>query len=91
MTYEGDVEALYDRTFQADLMVFGNLESFDLKPNGRKEKLTNFNKQGNFRLLTAEFVHLYVDFVPNKSVMKQFSAFKEGFDLVCGNTAIQVN
>ena len=41
-------------------------------------------------LLDLEFVDLYTDYVLNKSIEKQFTAFKEGFDLVCSGTAITI-
>ncbi len=33
---------------------------------------------------------LYVDFILNKSISKQFNSFKEGFDSVCSGSAIQL-
>lgn len=40
--------------------------------------------------LSLEFVDLYVDFILNKSVEKQFAAFQTGFNLICQDCAIKV-
>jgi hypothetical protein len=39
----------------------------------------------------SEFVQLYTDYVINKSVDKQFNAFRDGFNLVCADSAIKVS
>ena len=41
-------------------------------------------------LLLPEFVQLYTDYVLNQSVEKQFWAFRDGFNLVCADSAIKV-
>lgn len=95
----------YDRSFQIDKDVWGCVHTFDLKENGSSIKLTNENRQGmacrslmykvfldtvtNFISL-SEFVQLYTDYVLNKSVEKQFNAFRDGFNLVCADSAIRV-
>ncbi|KAG2184976.1 hypothetical protein INT43_000889, partial [Umbelopsis isabellina] len=79
--YEGNVEVAYDRSFQIDKDVWGCINTFDLKENGASIKLTNENRQ--------EFVQLYVDYVLNKSTEKQFNAFRDGFNLVCADSAIK--
>lgn len=89
LDFEGNVEECYDRTFQAEVEIFGTLIPMDLKENGASIKLNNGNRQGNLELY-VEFVDLYVNFILNKSVEEQFNAFKEGFDLVCGGTATQL-
>ncbi|KAG2181863.1 hypothetical protein INT44_008679 [Umbelopsis vinacea] len=80
--FEGSVEGAYDRSFQIDKDVWGCINTFDLKENGAAVKLTNDNRQ--------EFVQLYTDHVLNQSVEKQFSAFREGFNLVCVDSAIKI-
>ncbi|CAG8450723.1 5254_t:CDS:10 [Paraglomus occultum] len=79
---EDDVESTYNRTFQIEYESFGHRITHELKPGGAHIKLTNENRQ--------EFVDLFVDFWLNKSIKRQFNAFKEGFDLVCGGSAIQL-
>ncbi|CAG8527024.1 7036_t:CDS:10 [Ambispora gerdemannii] len=82
LTLDDDVESTYNRTFLIDYETFGQRYTHELKPEGAEIKLTNENRE--------EFVSLFVDFWLNKSVERQFNAFKEGFDLVCGESAVQL-
>lgn len=41
-----------------------------------------------FWLFRLEYIHLYVDYVLNKSVKVQFDAFSEGFHNVCGGVVL---
>ncbi|KAL1919135.1 uncharacterized protein VTP21DRAFT_2517 [Calcarisporiella thermophila] len=83
LDFDGDVEPAYNWTFQVELESFdGHRHAYDLKPNGSSIKLTNDNRK--------EFVDLYVSFLLTKSVERQFQAFKEGFDMVCANSAIRM-
>lgn len=83
LLFHGDIESEYDRSFQVDIQSFGHVFTCDLKPDGAKTQLTNEN--------SAEFVDLYTQFVLSKSVEKQFNAFREGFQIVCQDSAIKVN
>lgn len=38
----------------------------------------------------AEFVKMYIDYVINKSVEKQFAGFREGFMKVCGGRVLEL-
>lgn len=82
LSFDGDIESEYDRPFQVDVQSFGHIFTCDLKPFGSKIQLNNENR--------TEFVDLYTNFVLSKSVENQFNAFKEGFDLVCQDSAIKV-
>ncbi|KAI9298868.1 HECT-domain-containing protein [Neoconidiobolus thromboides FSU 785] len=82
LNFEGDVEAAYGWSFQIEYEVFGERYKHDLKPNGYEIMLNNTNRE--------EFVNLYVDFILNKSIERQFNAFKEGFDHVCAGSTIQL-
>ncbi|NXW29518.1 HECD2 ligase, partial [Phaetusa simplex] len=59
---------------------FGVIKSYNLKPNGDKIPVTNQNRK--------EYVQLYVDFLLNKSIYKQFAAFYYGFHSVCASYAL---
>ncbi|CAO3617098.1 unnamed protein product [Cunninghamella echinulata] len=72
----------FDHHFQVDLESFGKVQTFDLKPNGSSILVTKENRQ--------EFVDLYVDFILNTSIAKQFDAFQLGFNLVCQDCAIKI-
>lgn len=82
MLFHGDIESEYDRSFQVDIQSFGHVFTCDLKPDGAQTQLTNEN--------SAEFVDLYTQFVLSKSVEKQFNAFREGFQIVCQDSAIKI-
>lgn len=55
--------------------MFGEIVDVDLKNNGKDVAVTNHNRK--------EFVVLYVDYLLNKSIERQFSAFHRGFQKVC--------
>ncbi|RUS18716.1 hypothetical protein BC937DRAFT_88420 [Endogone sp. FLAS-F59071] len=82
LEFEGDVETTYDRPFQVDLNAFDQSFIFDLVEGGASIKLTKHNRR--------KFVDCYADFILNKSVECQFMSFKEGFDLVCHDSAIRL-
>lgn len=54
--------------------VFGSISFHDLRENGDETYVTQENKK--------EFVDLYADFLLNKSVERQFKAFRRGFQMV---------
>lgn len=62
----------YNILFYRD--VFGSISFHDLKQNGDELFVTQENKK--------EFVDLYADFLLNKSVERQFKAFRRGFQMV---------
>ncbi|CAD1473457.1 unnamed protein product, partial [Heterotrigona itama] len=76
MDYTGDDMAeTFMQTFRvAHKDVFGSISFHDLKPNGDEIFVTQGNKK--------EFVDLYADFLLNKSVERQFKAFRRGFQMV---------
>lgn len=80
LSYEGNVEEDFYSTFQVFQEEFGVIKSYNLKPNGDKIPVTNQNRK--------EYVHLYVDFLLNKSIYKQFAAFYYGFHSVCASYAL---
>ncbi|KAI9280047.1 hypothetical protein BY458DRAFT_451487 [Sporodiniella umbellata] len=82
LQYDGDIQTEYDRSFQVNIESFGHIFTYDLKPMGSDIQLTNENK--------FEFVDLYTKFILKSSVKKQFEAFKEGFLLVCKDSAIKM-
>ncbi|KAI8387412.1 hypothetical protein BD560DRAFT_382404 [Blakeslea trispora] len=80
--FQGDIETEYDRNFQVDIQSFGHVYTCDLKPFGSTVQLSDRNKH--------EFVDLYVQFVLSDCIKKQLNAFKEGFQLVCQDSAIKI-
>lgn len=66
------VEDVYSRQFTVDIERYGEREVLELKPGGRDIALTSANR--------AEYVQLYTEYVLTRSIDKQFTAFKKGFD-----------
>ncbi|XP_003391722.2 PREDICTED: ubiquitin-protein ligase E3A-like, partial [Amphimedon queenslandica] len=78
LDFEGTDDEFQD-TYMATFSItysdmFVMVQSTDLKENGDKIPVTLENRQ--------EYVDLYTDWLLNKSIAKQFDAFKKGFDLV---------
>uniref|UniRef100_A0A6I8Q6A1 Probable E3 ubiquitin-protein ligase HECTD2 n=1 Tax=Xenopus tropicalis TaxID=8364 RepID=A0A6I8Q6A1_XENTR len=82
LCYDGNVEEDFYSTFQVFQEEFGTIKSYNLKPGGDKIPVTNQNRK--------EYVQLYVDFLLNKSIYKQFSAFYYGFHSVCASNALML-
>ncbi|XP_053164180.1 probable E3 ubiquitin-protein ligase HECTD2 isoform X2 [Hemicordylus capensis] len=82
LSYEGNVEEDFYSTFQVFQEEFGVIKTYSLKPSGDKIPVTNQNRK--------EYVQLYVDFLLNKSIYKQFAAFYHGFHSVCASYALML-
>ncbi|XP_078079045.1 putative E3 ubiquitin-protein ligase HECTD2 [Mustelus asterias] len=82
LNYKGNIEKDFCSTFQVFQEEFGIIKSYALKPGGDKIPVTNQNRQ--------EYVQLYVDFLLNKSIYKQFAAFYYGFHSVCASNALML-
>ncbi|EGD73225.1 ubiquitin protein ligase E3A [Salpingoeca rosetta] len=81
LDYPGDdVEDVFCRTFSVESEVFGARQEHELKPGGKDIPLTSSNKE--------EYVRLYVDWILNKSIERQFSAFRNGFTSVVSGSKI---
>ncbi|XP_061593598.1 ubiquitin-protein ligase E3A-like [Cololabis saira] len=82
LEYTGDVQEDMSLTFQISHMdLFGNPMLHDLKEQGEQIPITKENRQ--------EFVDLYVDYILNKSVDRQFGAFKKGFLMVTSESPLK--
>ncbi|KAI8087920.1 uncharacterized protein B0P05DRAFT_635143 [Gilbertella persicaria] len=82
LAFEGDVEDVFCRSFVAETEAFGQRHCVPLIANGEQVMVDQQNRQ--------DFVSLYVDFILNKSVERQFGAFKRGFYYVCGGNALSL-
>uniref|UniRef100_A0A8D0C4R7 Probable E3 ubiquitin-protein ligase HECTD2 n=1 Tax=Salvator merianae TaxID=96440 RepID=A0A8D0C4R7_SALMN len=82
LSYDGNVEEDFYSTFQVFQEEFGLIKSYSLKSGGDKIPVTNQNRK--------EYVQLYVDFLLNKSIYKQFAAFYYGFHSVCASYALML-
>ncbi|KAM8872837.1 ubiquitin-protein ligase E3A-like isoform 2-T2 [Synchiropus picturatus] len=82
LAYEGSVEEDMMITFQiSQTDLFGNPLMYDLRENGDKIPVTNENRK--------EFVAQYADYMLNKSVEKQFRAFRRGFHMVTNESPLK--
>lgn len=82
LSYEGNVEEDFYLTFQVFQEEMGVVKPHNLKPGGDKIPVTKQNRK--------EYVQLYVDFLLNKSIYKQFAAFYHGFHSVCASDALML-
>ncbi|XP_030227892.1 ubiquitin-protein ligase E3A isoform X1 [Gadus morhua] len=82
LDYSGNVEEDIVTSFQiSGTDLFGNPITHDLKEQGEGIPVTNHNKQ--------EFVDMYTDYILNKSVERQFKAFKKGFLMVTNESPLK--
>ncbi|XP_049804341.1 probable E3 ubiquitin-protein ligase HERC4 isoform X1 [Schistocerca nitens] len=79
---EPDIEDVFCLTFEITREVYGEVKNLPLKADGSNIPVTQQNKR--------EYVDLYVDFILNKSVEKQFTAFNGGFHKVCGGRILKL-
>ncbi|KAI8086138.1 uncharacterized protein BX664DRAFT_334999 [Halteromyces radiatus] len=82
LSFTGDVESTFCRTFVVERNIFGERQIVPLLPGGENIMVTNKNR--------FDFVDLYVDYVLNKSVDHQFGAFQRGFYHICGGNALSL-
>ncbi|XP_024909902.1 ubiquitin-protein ligase E3A-like [Cynoglossus semilaevis] len=82
LDYTDNVEEDMALTFQiSQTDLFGNPVLYDLKEEGDQIPVTNENRQ--------EFVDLYTEYILNKSVERQFKAFKKGFQMVTNESPLK--
>lgn len=82
LDYDGDVQETFCRDFVVECDRYGQPFQVPLCPNGESRAVTNRNR--------AEFVNLYVKYLLDTSVSRQFEPFKRGFFSVCGGNALSL-
>jgi E3 ubiquitin-protein ligase HECTD2 len=82
LEFDGDVETTFCRDFVADVERYGHVYQVPLCQNGEKKAVTNANRR--------EFVDLYVRYLLDTAVARQFEPFKRGFFTVCGGNALSL-
>jgi E3 ubiquitin-protein ligase HECTD2 len=82
LDYEGDVETTFCRDFVADIERYGQTIQVPLCTDGEKRSVINANRR--------EFVDLYVRYLLDTAVTRQFEPFKRGFFTVCGGNALSL-
>lgn len=82
LEFDGDVEGTFCRDFVADVERYGATTQVPLCPGGESKPVTNANRR--------EFVDLYVRYLLDHSVTRQFEPFKRGFWQVCAGNALSL-
>jgi E3 ubiquitin-protein ligase HECTD2 len=82
LDYDGDVEATFCLDFVVDTERYGVVEKAALCPGGERRAVTNANRK--------EYVDLYVRYLLDSAVTRQFEPFKRGFFTVCGGNALSL-
>jgi len=81
LQFEGNVES-FDTNFQTTYDRFGERKTHDLKEGGETILVNNENRE--------EYVRLYVEFILEKSIERQFNEFERGFKTVCMSPAFRL-
>lgn len=82
LNFEGDVESTFCRDFVAEVECYGQISQIPLCPKGETKPVTNTNRR--------EFVDLYVHYMLDTAVARQYEPFKRGFYTVCGGNALSL-
>lgn len=82
LEFDGDVESTFCLDFIIDIERYGTTERVALCPNGDRRPVTNSNRR--------EYVDLYVRYLLDTAVTRQFEPFKRGFYTVCGGNALSL-
>lgn len=82
LEYDGDVRETFCQDFVVQMDRYGEPVSVPLCHGGENRAVTNSNRR--------EFVDLYVKYMLDVSVSRQFEPFKRGFFTVCGGNALHL-
>lgn len=82
LEYDGDVEKTFCRDFVAAGERYGQLVEVPLCSNGENRAVTNSNR--------LEFINLYIKYLLDTSVARQYEPFKRGFFTVCRGNALSL-
>lgn len=82
LDFEGDVAETFCHDFVAQIDRYGEAVEVPLCPGGEKRPVTNANRR--------EFVDLYVQYLLDTAVTRQFQPFRRGFFTVCGGNALSL-
>ena len=82
LEYDGDVKETFCRDFVATGERYGQLVEVPLCSNGANRAVTNGNRH--------EFVDLYIKYLLDTSIARQYEPFKRGFFTVCEGNALSL-
>lgn len=80
LEYDGNVEDTFALDFTISVNKYGTSVQVPLLPDGADQPVTNRNRR--------RYVDLYIRYVLDVSVKRQFEPFKRGFYTVCGGNAL---
>ncbi|KAI8634067.1 HECT-domain-containing protein [Xylariaceae sp. FL1651] len=80
LDFDGDVQSTFCLDFAVDIERYGTRIRVPLCPGGEAKMVTNANRK--------EYVDLYVRYLLDTSVTRQFEPFKRGFFTVCAGNAL---
>ncbi|KAI1279696.1 hypothetical protein F5Y07DRAFT_357515 [Xylaria sp. FL0933] len=78
--FDGDVQSTFCLDFVIDVERYGTRIRVPLCPGGEAKMVTNANRK--------EYVDLYVRYLLDTSIARQFEPFKRGFFTVCAGNAL---
>ncbi|PNY28497.1 E3 ubiquitin-protein ligase [Tolypocladium capitatum] len=82
LDYDGDVEPTFCLDFVIDTDRYGTAVQVPLCQGGERKPVTNSNRR--------EYADLYVRYLLESAVTRQFEPFKRGFYTVCGGNAFSL-
>ncbi|RYO81986.1 hypothetical protein DL764_009684 [Monosporascus ibericus] len=82
LEYEGDVQSTFCLDFVIEMEKYDQRHRVPLLPGGESRMVTNSNRR--------EYVDLYVRYLLDTSVSRQFEPFKRGFFTVCAGNALSL-
>ena len=82
LEFEGDVQSTFCLDFVVDVEKYGTRHRVPLMPGGESRMVTNSNRR--------DYVDLYVRYLLDVSVSRQFEPFKRGFFTVCAGNALSL-
>ncbi|GAW15761.1 hypothetical protein ANO14919_051810 [Xylariales sp. No.14919] len=80
LNFDGDVQSTFCLDFVVDVERYGTRIRVPLCPGGETKMVTNANRK--------EYVDLYVRYLLDTSIARQFEPFKRGFFTVCAGNAL---
>lgn len=79
---EDDFEDVFCQTFEISVESFGEIKNVELCKGGSKKTVTKSNRK--------EYLDLYISYIFNGSIEKQYTAFSDGFLKVCDSKVLEL-
>ncbi|CAC5368389.1 HERC4 [Mytilus coruscus] len=79
---EDDFEDVFCQTFEISVESFGEVKNVELCKGGSKKPVTKSNRK--------EYLDLYISYIFNESIEKQYTAFSDGFLKVCDSKVLEL-